>query len=55
MPSMQRSSTPKGIHGILDHFSDLEDPRVVGRFEYPRETVLVMPWGVFPIVLTQPS
>ena len=39
---MRSSSTPKGLHGILDHFSELKDPRVVGRCEYPLETVLVI-------------
>jgi predicted transposase YbfD/YdcC len=42
MPGMRSSSTPKGLHGILDHFSELKDPRVVGRCEYPLETVLVI-------------
>lgn len=39
---MQSSSTPKGVQGILKHFSDLSDPRVVGRCDYPLETVLVI-------------
>ena len=39
---MQSSKLPKGVHGILQHFSSMRDPRVAGRCDYPFETVLVI-------------
>ena len=39
---MQSSELPKGVRGILQHFSGLRDPRVAGRCAYPFETVLVI-------------
>lgn len=39
---MQSSRLPKGVRGILIHFADLKDPRVVGRCDYSLPSILVI-------------